>query len=75
MSNQDSLLSLNFLEQTGIRDPAERQLVLDALNKNGEIYTIERLLKLFEEGDQAQILGNSYNLCLQVRRLLERATN
>ena len=47
-SSQD--LSLAFLEQRGIRDSLERQLVLDALNKNGKVYTVERLLKLFEEG-------------------------
>ena len=47
-SSQD--LSLTFLEQRGIRDPAKRQVVLDALNKNGEIYTVQELCDLFLKG-------------------------
>ena len=50
MSNEDFLLNLPFLEQRGIRDPLERELVLDALNKNGKIYTVQDLFELFVKG-------------------------
>ena len=46
----EDLLNLHFLEQIGIQDPKKRELVLDALNKKGEIYTGGGVSKLISWG-------------------------